>query len=185
VTLAAGLGSAVTSVSRLAQARAAAGRNAAVLAEPAVRYGTGSLPAGRGRLEFRGVTVRASGAAVLSSVDFVVPEGALVAVVGRSGSGKSVLAALVGRLLDPDEGEVLLDGVALSHLDRSELRRAVSYGFERPVLIGETLTDAIAFGHHTPGMHELTAAARAASTTGTVVGLTCDDAMQDPLPCDR
>jgi ATP-binding cassette subfamily B protein len=163
VTLAAGISSAVMSVSRLAQARAAAGRDAAILAEPPVSHGTDRLPAGRGRLEFRSVTVRAGGAAVLDGVDLVVPEGALVAVVGRSGSGKSVLAALAGRLLDPDEGEVLLDGVALPRLDRRELRRAVSYGFERPVLIGETLADVIAFGQHTPEPHELTAAAHAAS----------------------
>lgn len=162
VMLAAGLGSAVMSVSRLAQARAAAGRTAAILAEPAVQYGGESLPAGRGRVEFRGVTVRAGGASVLQGVDLVVPEGALVAVVGRSGSGKSVLAALAGRLLDPDEGEVLLDGVALPRLDRRELRRAVCYGFERPVLIGETLADVIAFGQQTPNPQQVTAAARAA-----------------------
>jgi ATP-binding cassette subfamily B protein len=162
VMLAAGLGSAVMSLSRLAQARAAAARNAAVLAEPAVQYGRQSLPAGRGRVEFRSVTVRTGEVAVLDGVDFVVPQGALVAVVGRSGSGKSVLAALVGRLLDPDEGEVLLDGVALPRLDRHELRRAVCYGFERPVLIGETLADVIAFGHHTPDPQQVTAAARAA-----------------------
>ncbi|MGH4008144.1 MAG: ABC transporter ATP-binding protein [Pseudonocardiaceae bacterium] len=162
VMLAAGLGSAVMSVSRLAQARAAAGRSAAVLAEPAVQYGTASLPAGRGRLEFRGVTVRAGGASVLEGVDLVVPAGALVAVVGRSGSGKTVLAALAGRLLDPDKGEVLLDGVALPRLDRRELRSAVCYGFERPVLIGETLADVIAFGQHTPDPQHVTAAARAA-----------------------
>jgi ATP-binding cassette subfamily B protein len=163
VMLAAGLGSAMMSVSRLAQARAAAGRNAAVLAEPAVQYGEERLPAGRGQVELRDVTVRAGGAAVLDGVDLVVPEGALVAVVGRSGSGKSVLAAIAGRLLDPDEGEVLLDGVALPQLDRRELRRAVCYGFERPVLIGETLADVIAFGQHSPDPHELITAAAAAS----------------------
>lgn len=163
VVLAAGLGSAVMSISRLAQARAAAGRNAAVLAEPVVPYGTESLPAGRGRLEFRGVTVRAGGVPVLDRVDFVVPEGTLVAVVGRSGSGKSLLAALAGRLVDPDEGEVLVDGVALPQLDHRELRRAVCCGFERPVLIGETLADVIAFGHSTPDPQKVTTAARAAS----------------------
>jgi ATP-binding cassette subfamily B protein len=166
VMLAAGLGSAITSVSQLAQARAAAGRNAAVLTEPAMPYGTESLPVGRGRLEFRGVTVRAGAATgkalVLDGVDLVVPGGALVAVVGPSGSGKSLLAALAGRLLDPDEGEVLLDGVALPRLDRRELRRAVCYGFDRPVLIGKTLADVIAFGHHTPNPQQITAAARAA-----------------------
>jgi ATP-binding cassette, subfamily B, bacterial len=163
VILAAGLGSAVMSVSRLAQARAAAARNAAILAEPAVQYGTERLPAGHGRVEFRDVTVRAGDTAVLAGVDLVVPEGTLVAVVSRSGSGKSVLAALAGRLLDPDEGEVLLDGVPLPRLDHRELRRAVRYGFERPVLIGETLADVIAFGQPTPNPQQITATARAAS----------------------
>jgi ATP-binding cassette, subfamily B, bacterial RamA/AmfB len=163
VMLAAGLGSAVMSVSRLAQARAAAGRNAAVLAEPPVQYGTESLPAGRGRLEFRGVTVRASDTLVLEGINLVVPEGTLIAVVGRSGSGKSALAALAGRLLDPDKGEVLLDGIALPQLHRHALRRAVCCAFEQPALIGETLADVIAFGHHTPEPHEVTTAARAAN----------------------
>ena len=162
VILASGLSSAVLSVSRLAQARAAAARNAAVLAEPAVQYGTDSLPAGRGRLEFRGVTVRAGEASVLDDVNVVVPEGALVAVVGRSGSGKSVLATLAGRLRDPDEGQVLLDGVPLPRLTRRELRRGVCCAFERPTLIGETLADVIAFGHPTPDPPELITAARAA-----------------------
>jgi ATP-binding cassette subfamily B protein len=82
--------------------------------------------------------------------------------VGRSGSGKSVLAGLIGRLTDPDEGQVSLDGVPLPELDRRELRRAVGYGFERPTLIGDTLADVIAFGQHLPDQLELATAARAA-----------------------
>ncbi|MCX5265725.1 ATP-binding cassette domain-containing protein [Streptomyces sp. NBC_00199] len=83
---------------------------------------------------------------MLDGVDLEIPEGALTAVVGRSGSGKSLLAALAGRLTDPDEGEVRLDGVPLRDLARAELRQAVAYGFERPVLLGETFTETIAFG---------------------------------------
>ncbi|MGH3775071.1 MAG: ABC transporter ATP-binding protein [Pseudonocardiaceae bacterium] len=162
VALAAGVGSVVTLVSRFAQARAAVGRTAEVLAEPAAQYGTERLPVGRGQLEFRAVTLRGQGGPVLHDLDLVVPGGALVAVVGRSGSGKSLLAALVGRLVDPDEGEVLLDGVPLPALDRRDLRRAVGYGFERPALLGNTLFDVIAFGAHVPAEPELAAAAQAA-----------------------
>ena len=162
VGLAAEVGSAVTSVSQFAQARAAAGRAADVLAQPAAEYGTEHLPEGPGRVEFRAVTVRNRGLPVLRDLDLVVPGGALVAVVGRSGSGKSLLAALVGRLLDPDEGEVLLDGVPLPQLDRRDLRRAVGYGFERPALIGDTLADVIALGERIPAQPELAAAAEAA-----------------------
>ncbi|MGH3428137.1 MAG: ABC transporter ATP-binding protein [Mycobacteriales bacterium] len=168
VILAAGISSAVGSVSRFARVKAAAVRTAEILAEPATKYGTERLPAGRGQVEFRAVTLRNRGTPVLRELDLVVPGGALVAVVGRSGSGKSLLTALVGRLLDPDEGEVLLDGVPLPQLDRRDLRLAVSYGFERPTLIGDTLADVIALGEHTPTKPELVTAARAACADGFI-----------------
>jgi ATP-binding cassette subfamily B protein len=152
----------VSSLARLIRARAATERATEILSEPAPPYGTANLPAGGGRIDFHGVTVLGDGEPILDGLDLVVPAGTLVAVVGRSGSGKSALAALVGRLRDPDQGDVLLDGVAVSRLDRRELRRAVSYGFERPVLFGETVADAIAFGESTPSPQEVVAAARAA-----------------------
>ncbi|WP_405592621.1 ABC transporter ATP-binding protein [Streptomyces sp. NBC_01092] len=164
VLLATGVSSLVASVNRLAFARATAGRVAEVLGEPTVAHGSAHLPSGGGgRLEFRGVTVRtAEGDATLGGIDLELPPGALAAVVGRSGSGKSLLAALAGRLVDPDEGEVLLDGTPLRAVDRAELRRAVAYGFERPVLLGETFADAIGFGPRTPGGGEMRAGATAA-----------------------
>lgn len=164
VLLATGVSSLVASVNRLAFARATAGRVAEVLGEPTVAYGTALLPSGGGgRLEFRGVTVRtAEGDAALDGIDLDLPAGALTAVVGRSGSGKSLLAALAGRLADPEEGEVRLDGVPLRQLGRWELRRAVAYGFEHPVLLGDTFADAIGFGLRTPGGGEMRAAAGAA-----------------------
>jgi ATP-binding cassette subfamily B protein len=168
VGLAAGIGSAVTSVTRFARVRAAAGRTAEILAEPAAQYGAARLPKGPGQVEFRAVTVRERGIPVLQDLDLVVPGGALVAVVGRSGSGKSLLAALAGRLMDPDEGQVLLDGVPLPELERRELRRAVGYGFERPALIGDTLTDVITFGSHIPDQLDVAAAARAACADGFI-----------------
>ncbi|MPZ29370.1 MAG: ABC transporter ATP-binding protein, partial [Micromonosporaceae bacterium] len=92
VLLAAGLSAAVTCVTRLTRARAAAGRVAEVLAAAPVSCGSRQLPPGGGELQFRGVTVRAGGEPVLADLHLVVPAGALVAVIGRSGSGKSLLA---------------------------------------------------------------------------------------------
>jgi ATP-binding cassette subfamily B protein len=100
---------------------------------------------------------------VLRDVDLVIPGGALVALVGRSGTGKSLLAALPGRLAEPDRGAVLLDGVPVNFLDRRELRRAVGYGFERPVLLGGTIGEAIAFGPDDSGVYFVADAAAAAS----------------------
>ena len=72
-----------------------------------------TLPAeGTGELHFDDVTVRRDGHAVIDRVTLTVPAGASVAIVGRSGSGKSTLAGLLGRLVEADEGRVLIDGTA-------------------------------------------------------------------------
>ncbi|MEV7006484.1 ABC transporter ATP-binding protein [Streptosporangium sp. NPDC051022] len=167
VVLGAGLGSALGYVSRLARARAAAGRLVEVAAEPPVAYGDLPLPPGPGTLELRGVT-----SGVLAGLDLVVPGGSSVAVVGRSGTGKSLLAALAGRLVDPERGQVLLDGVPLPDLSSRALGEAVGHAFERPVLVGETVADAVGLGLGDPAPAAVREAARAA----------CADAFVRRLP---
>ena len=137
--MAAGLGSAMGYLNKLARARAGGRRAAEVL----------SLPeplGGGGRLEFRGVRVCAAGEPVIDGLDLVIPAGVTVAVVGRSGTGKSLLAAVAGRLADPERGQVLLDGVALADLSHDQLRSAVGFAFERPALVGDTIEEAIELG---------------------------------------
>ncbi|MFG1865011.1 ABC transporter ATP-binding protein [Microbispora bryophytorum] len=146
VVLGAGLGSALGYAARIARARSAALRLEQLFAVPPPAYGDRPLPPGPGTLELRDVTVRADGVRLLSGVSLVVPGGTCTAVVGRSGSGKSSLAAVAGRLVDPERGTVLLDGVPLREIGREPLRRAVGYAFERPALFGDTLGEAVAFG---------------------------------------
>ncbi|GJF33785.1 ABC transporter ATP-binding protein [Kitasatospora sp. NE20-6] len=130
----------------LSRARAGAARVRDVLETPVPAAGTRPLPDGDGRLDLRGIVVRRSGAAVLDGLALTVPGGTWVAVVGVSGSGTSLLAALAGGLLAPDEGEVLLDGVPLREIRPEVLRTAVAYGFPDPVLPGRTVEDAIGLG---------------------------------------
>ncbi|MFI6208268.1 ATP-binding cassette domain-containing protein [Streptomyces sp. NPDC051041] len=130
----------------LAQARAGARRIAEVLALAAPPAGTQPLAAGPGELAFRNVTVRAGARTVLDRLDLTVPPGSLLAVVGRSGAGRSTLALLAARLLDPDEGEVLLDGQPLTDVADSALRAGVACAFARPGLLGATVAEAIAYG---------------------------------------
>ncbi|MFI0444390.1 ABC transporter ATP-binding protein [Actinomadura sp. 6N118] len=151
VVLGAGFSAALGHVGRLARARAAAGRVAELLTDRPVEHGEHPLPAGPGTVEFRGVALSLDGTPVLDDLDLVLPGGTATAVVGRSGTGKSLLAALAGRLMDPDRGTVLLDGVPLRELPRDELRRAIGLAFDRPTLVGSaldeaTLEDAIALG---------------------------------------
>ncbi|MFH8975195.1 ATP-binding cassette domain-containing protein [Streptomyces sp. NPDC017890] len=172
VAIGSGIGMTTMLLGRLARARAGAERVRGALAQPVMEYGDQPLPAGPGRLELRGVRVVAGGERVLDGVDLTVPGGSCVALVGTSGSGKSLLAAVAGRLADPDAGTVVLDGVPLSRLTHRDLRAAVAYAFERPVLFGETLGDAIARGTgrpagRTPAEH-IVHAARAADADGFV-----------------
>lgn len=148
--LATGVGVLVGQLSGLLRAKAATRRLDDILAEPAPGHGHRQLPPGPGHLELRGVTARQGERTVLSDIDLVIPGGTTLAVVGRSGAGKSLLAAIAGRLTDPDAGEVLLDGVPLHTLRHDELRNAFGYAFDRPALLGTTMEDTIAFGLRSP-----------------------------------
>lgn len=169
--LAAGIGMLVGQLGALVRAKAAARRLGEVLAEPATSYGEAELPPGDGLLELRGVKVTRGGRTVLDGVDLTVPAGGTLAVVGRSGAGKSLLASIAGRLADPDEGDVRLDGVPLRSLGREELRREVGYAFERPALLGATLEDTIGFGAPRPAPPRIREAARAAHADSFITRL--------------
>ncbi|MBO0819576.1 MAG: ABC transporter ATP-binding protein [Nocardiopsaceae bacterium] len=160
--LGAGIGATTGQLNRLARGRSGAARVAEMLEVPPPEQGTARLPEGRGRVEFRGVTVRTGDTTVIDDLNLVIPAGANVAVVGASGAGKSTIAALAGRLADPSDGVVFLDGVPLRWLDRRELRTAVSYAFDRPALLGRTVGDMIGFGVRKSAGERVVTAARAA-----------------------
>ena len=145
----------------LAEIRVGARRLADLFALPLTRYGTAPVPVD-GTLELIGVTVQRHGRPVLRGLHLLVPDGMSVAVVGRSGAGKSTLAMLAGRLIDPDEGVVLLGGRPLAGLDQRVLRRQVGYAFERPELLGETISECLGYGRPELGLPALREAARLA-----------------------
>ncbi|MGH3872839.1 MAG: ATP-binding cassette domain-containing protein [Pseudonocardiaceae bacterium] len=126
--------------------RVSAGNNAAS-AGPSTSAGNNAASAGPSTSAGNNAaSAGPSMSAVIDGLDLVIPAGTTVAVVGQSGAGKSVLAALAGRLADPELGQVLLDGVALPDLSREELRGAVGFAFERPALVGDTIEEVINFG---------------------------------------
>jgi ATP-binding cassette subfamily B protein len=169
--MAAGIGTILDSLASLTRARAGADRLVELLGQPIVRYGRRGLPDGPGELSLVGVTAGFDGVPVVSGLDLVVPGGQAVALIGRSGTGKSLVAALAGRLCDPNGGEVRLDGVPLRELSRGALRRAVAYAFERPNLPGATVGDAIGFGVEPASPARIRQAARAARADPFVLRL--------------
>ena len=83
---------------------------------------------------------------VLRGVSFTVPAGGTLGVVGATGSGKSALMDLIPRLHDPQEGEILIDGVPIRELSLAELRGAIGYVPQESLLFSETIGANLAYG---------------------------------------
>ena len=83
---------------------------------------------------------------VLRNVSFTVPAGATVGVVGATGSGKSALLDLVPRVFDPQEGEILIDGIPLRELDLDAWRREIGYVPQESFLFSESIGANLDYG---------------------------------------
>ena len=86
---------------------------------------------------------------VLRHVSFTVQAGETLAVVGATGSGKSALIDLIPRLSDPQEGEILLDGVPLRELSLDTLRAEIGYVPQESFLFSDTIAANLAYGDAT------------------------------------
>lgn len=155
-------------LARFARARGAAERVRGVLDLQPAAGGTSGLPRGAGALELRGIRFSYGDREVLRGLDLRVPAGCSVAVVGGPGAGKSTLTEVAGGLLTPDAGRVLLDGVPLDEMRPEEVRRAFSFAFERPHLLGETVADALAYSDTPPPPARVQRALRISSADGFV-----------------
>ncbi|MDP9382787.1 MAG: ABC transporter ATP-binding protein/permease [Chloroflexota bacterium] len=133
---------------RLLQGGAAAGRIAEVLRhEPHVKDvpGASDVPI-QGAVAMRGVSARAGGRWALRNIDFEVPAGSTVGVVGATGAGKSTLLSLIARVQDPYEGEVLIDGQDIRRIKLDALRRSLAIVPQETFLFGMSLRDNITLG---------------------------------------
>lgn len=136
-------------VNLVQRGRASLGRIREMLAEqpriaapPAPR----TMPEGAAPLEFENVSVEFDGRRVLEDVCLNIPAGTTVAIVGRTGSGKSTLVHLIPRLIDPSAGAVKLGSFDLREYDPCELRRRIAFVPQETFLFSATLADNIALG---------------------------------------
>ena len=128
------------------------------------RPGAQELDRARGEVRFEGVDFDyPDRAGTLRGVSFVAPPGALVALVGPTGAGKSTLMSLLPRLIDPSQGRVLLDGVDLRDLTVASVRRQCSIVLQEPLLFTGSILENIRYGRLDACDEEVMAAARAAN----------------------
>jgi ATP-binding cassette, subfamily B, bacterial MsbA len=128
---------------------AAAERLFAILDAPEERdHGTRPLQRARGEIEFRNVSLRYADqeSRALEGLSFTARPGTVTAIVGRSGSGKSTLVRLIPRFYEPEAGDVLLDGEALSDYALADLRRQIALVGQRVMLFDDSVTANIAYG---------------------------------------
>jgi ATP-binding cassette, subfamily B, bacterial HlyB/CyaB len=132
-----------------------------------------SIPLIRGSVKFEHVTFRyrIDGPEVISDVDFEVPAGQIVGIVGPSGSGKSTVAKLIQRMFVPESGRVQIDGVDLATVDPAWLRRQIGVVLQDNILFNASVRENIALADPAMSMDRVIEAATLAGAHDFILGL--------------
>jgi ATP-binding cassette subfamily B protein len=119
--------------------------------EPAITDGSTEQRQIKGTIEFKNVSFvyPDSGIQALQNVSFKTENGKILAIIGRTGSGKSTIAQLISRLYDVSEGEILIDGINIKNYQLKNLRSAVSAVPQEVFLFSDTIANNIDFGETT------------------------------------
>lgn len=129
------------------------------------------IPEMEGHIEFRNVSFRYPGSEedALSDLNMTIQPGEHVALVGRTGAGKSTLVQLIPRLFDPTEGQILLDGIDLKEWPINRLRERIGVVPQETFLFSTTIRENIAFGTDSADMTEVEAAAEKAQLLDNIL----------------
>ena len=132
--------------------------------EVAEKTNAAKLPAVKGRVEFKEVTFRFAGAEkpTLNKISLVAEPGQTIAIMGKTGSGKSSIINLIPRFYDPQQGQILIDGHDVKDVTLDSLRGAIGMVLQDTVLFGGSINDNIAYGRPEASMDDVIAAAKAA-----------------------
>ena len=147
------------------RAKASAGRIFEILDEqPEItdRANTSSLKSPEGYLEFDDVHFAYKNDPVLTGLDFKVESGETIAIVGRTGSGKSTVVRLLSRFYEMSSGSIKIDGIDIRDLALKNLHFHVGQVLDEPFLFSISIRDNIAYGKPNASMAEIISAAKAA-----------------------
>ncbi len=127
-----------------------------------------------GNIEFNNLTFKYpdTGITALKNVSFTVKPGETLAIVGNTGSGKSTILELIGRLYDVEEGMLKIDGTAIRNLNLEDLRESIGYVPQDAFLFSDSLRNNIRFGKEKATEEEVIEAAKNAAVHRNIVGFT-------------
>ena len=117
-----------------------------------------------GRVEFRNVSFRYykhSEDSVLDDISLTIEPGSVVGIIGSTGCGKSTLVSMIPRLYDPDQGEILVDGVNVKDYSLYNLREGVGMVLQKNVLFSGTIAENLRWGDEDATDDQMIAAASA------------------------
>ena len=142
-------------VTSLVQRAAASQRriNEFLETEEGIKNGRAKVDSIKGSIEFKGVSFRYPGMDfdVISNLSFKVEPGESIAIMGRTGSGKSSVANLISRLYEVEKGQILIDGKDIKEHDLSTLRSSIGYVPQEVFLFSSSIKDNISFGMNEGG----------------------------------
>jgi subfamily B ATP-binding cassette protein MsbA len=117
----------------------------------------------RSKIEYRNVNFQYEKEPVLMDINFTIEKGKAIALVGRSGSGKSTIVDLIPRFIDVVSGEVLIDGVNVKDFKLHDLRKQMGIVSQQSILFNDTFFNNIAFGMDDATEEDVIAAAKVAN----------------------
>ena len=123
-----------------------------------------------GAIEFEDVRVHYASGDALAGVSLRIDAGRTVAIVGHTGAGKTTLANLIPRLLDPAAGVVRIDGVDVRQMDPADLRRQIGMVPQETFLFSASIAENIAFGVDWATREQIEHAAELAGLTSDIAG---------------
>jgi subfamily B ATP-binding cassette protein MsbA len=140
--------------------------------EVSERPGAPVLAPFQDRIEFRDVGFGYDeGPGIVRGVSFAVTAGQMVAIVGRSGAGKTTLVNLLPRFYDVSSGAILIDGADIRTVTLASLRRQIGIVTQDTVLFDDTIANNVAYGSPQAAREEVEAAARAANAHEFIAAL--------------
>jgi len=114
-------------------------------------------------LELKNVSFRYENTDVLSNISFTIEKGKTIALVGKSGSGKSTIADLCARFYDINEGEICVDGVNIKIIKLSDLRHLMGVVSQESILFNDSIYNNIKMGNPSANKEEIIEAAKIAN----------------------